>query len=138
MIRIALILTALAAPAAAQTTGACRDGALWWANGAESGVLRLTCIGGATALRFVSPDPVARDQRGTIDLTVDGRTWRLAGVGADDAQTGQRILAAVALQADALDALVAGNTARLDGPAATRSFDLSGSGAALRALEATC
>ena len=154
----------LAAPAAAQEAavdtpaaepeaapllqGACRDGSLWWADGASAGLapcespgegfFTLACEGGTTTMRFLSPYPVAVDQRGTADLTVDGRSFRLEGIGADDARTGQRVLADIAVPLDALEALAGGDQARLDGPAETRPFHLTGSGGAIAALRQAC
>jgi hypothetical protein len=148
MIRAAALLIFLGLPASAQTQGECRDGSLWWAEGASAGLspcespgegfFTLTCEGGATSMRFLSPYPIAVDQRGTADLTVDGETWRLAGVGADDDRTGERVLTSITVPPDALGALAAGSTARLDGPAETRPFHLTGSGAAIAALRAAC
>lgn len=149
MIRLAAAFALLAAPAAAQDVqGACRDGSLWWAGDGAAGLspcespgegfFTLTCAAGTATMRFLSPYPVALDQPGTADLTVDGETWRLEGLGADDARTGLRVLTSIAVPAQALDALAAGDEARLDGPAETRTFHLSGSGAAIRALRAAC
>ncbi|TFL19953.1 hypothetical protein [Jannaschia formosa] len=149
MLRLALLLTCLAAPAAAQAVqGTCRDGSLWWASDGSAGLapcespgegfFTLTCAGGDTTMRFVSPYPVAVGQRGTADLTIDGQDWRLEGTGEDDAATGLRILSDIAVPATVLDALASGSSARLDGPAETRPFHLSGSGAAIAALRDTC
>jgi hypothetical protein len=147
MIRLALTLSLLAAPALArEVEGTCRDGGLWWAegaaagygpcDGAEEGPLRLTCSAGATTLRFASPYPVAEGQRGTVDLTVDGRSWRLEGVGAQSRE--MRMLDGVDLPGAVLDALAGGTAARLDGPAETWPIHLVGSGAAIRAMRAAC
>ncbi|PWJ15088.1 hypothetical protein [Jannaschia seohaensis] len=149
MIRLALILAFLSAPAAAQDLrGECRDGSLWWAtDGAaglgpcespEEGFFRLTCTAGTTTMRVLSPYPIAVDQRGTADLTIDGRRWRLEGIGADDPQTGQRVLVDIEMPSEVLQVLAAGAQARLDMPTETRLFHLVGSGAAIAALRESC
>ncbi|CTQ48208.1 hypothetical protein [Jannaschia donghaensis] len=147
MPRAAIVLCAvlLASPVAAQdVTGACTDGSLWWATGdaaglgpcdtPEDGVFRIVCSDGTPALTVVSPYPIAEAQRGTVDRTVDGTTWRLEGRGTPMARTGDMGLADAPLPSDARAALAGGIAARLDMPTQTRPFHLTGSGAALAAL----
>ncbi|MFO6464643.1 hypothetical protein ACK8OR_09635 [Jannaschia sp. KMU-145] len=149
MIRIAIVLALLASPAAAQTvTGACTDGSIWTGSPGDAGLgpcespgegfFRLRCDAGSVVMNVESPYPIAEDQRGTVDLTVDGTVWRLEGVGRTFDRTDTRGLAAVAVPTEALDALAAGSTARLDMPTETRPFHLTGSGAALAALRDAC
>ncbi|GIT91148.1 hypothetical protein JANAI62_16030 [Jannaschia pagri] len=146
---IALPLVTAATFAAAQDVqGTCRDGALWWGTAGaaglgpcespEEGFFVLTCAEGQTRLRVTSPYPVAAGQRGTVDVSVDGRRWRLEGRGADDARTGQRILDQVDIPGDVLDALAAGATASFYMPTETRPIHLTGSQAALTAMRTDC
>ncbi|WP_371156494.1 hypothetical protein [Jannaschia sp. 2305UL9-9] len=143
----ALCALLLATPLLAQDVrGTCVDGSLWWGSGTEAalgpcdapqeGFFRLICTAAGPELRVISAYPIAADQRGTVDLSVDGRTWRLEGRGAPDARTGVMALHGVTVPAEVISALAGGNTARFDMPTETRPIHLTGSGAALAAL--TC
>lgn len=151
MTRIAALTAAAlliaGSPALAQDIkGTCTDGALWWGTASaaglgpcespEEGFFRLTCADTRTELRVNSPYPIALDQRGTVDLTVDSRTWRLEGRGAHEQSTGITALSAITVPEDALSALAGGAAARFDMPTESRRIHLTGSGAALAAL--TC
>lgn len=143
-----LLCLAFASPVAAQVQGTCTDGSLWWgASGAaglgpcespEEGFFRFTCTPDGTRLSVASPYPIALDQRGTVDLTVDSRLWRLEGRGTDMPATGIIGLAAIDVPAEVLTALAKGATARLDMPTESRPFHLTGSQAALAAMADDC
>lgn len=143
----ALLLTA-AAPALALETGACTDGSQWWSEGnaaglgpceaPQEGFFVLRCAAGTTTLTIDSPYPIAEDQRGTTDLTVDGRVWRLEGRGMLQPETGTIGLDQITVPPEALTSLAKGSTASLDMPTEYRPFHLTGSGAAITALTDGC
>ncbi|MGB3408999.1 MAG: hypothetical protein WBA67_16075 [Jannaschia sp.] len=152
MIRIALATLLLTSPTFAQDvardSGTCTDGALWWKSGTaagfgpceapEDGFFVLSCTDGTTTLAVKSPYPIAEAQRGTVDLTVDGRLWRLEGRGVMQEATGTIGLDGITVPEDALTALARGSAASLDMPTEYRPFHLTGSGAAITALTDGC
>ena len=151
MIRAALVLAValpMAAPAAAQTRGACADGSLWWSAGSlagfgpcdapELGAVLLSCAAGAVALDAAVPVGAAAGAAAAGTLDVDGRTFALAGAATAYPGTGVVGLGGAPLPDAAVDALAAGSRATLALPGETRSLHLTGSGAAIRAMRANC
>lgn len=144
----ALLLVLLAGPAAAQVTGECRDGSLWWQAGAfaglgpceapQEGFFVLACPTGAVTLDVDSPFEAEEDAPVSARVEVDGTPFEVEGRAVRFAQTDSLGMAEAPVPDALLDALAAGRGATFALPTEERTIHLAGSSAAIGAMRANC
>ncbi|WP_157944618.1 hypothetical protein [Mangrovicella endophytica] len=135
----ALLATLLAAPAAAAWTGKTGEAS---ASVEGGGRLRFACAAGALRMTLSAPGwRFADGEAYTVVADIDGTAFMLPAKARQDPQTGVAVIARDAAPADyapLIAALKAGRRLVISGPGGRWTLKLTGSGAALRQLEAGC